>query len=207
MLIAPTIQALILPLPSLPYPVLQMLGWVLFFSYIGVAIMAWWCTIALSSPTQDAQAVQRVSLWRFLGVFLLLMAINKQLDLHGFLYDFLREASGAEGYGPTARQFSHLVAVALIAGIGTVMALWLASVLAEAIRNYRLALTGVCILLIALCIRIMSLKAFLNLTGWQINGWTYNWLLESIALVLITLAARQTMQNRSSASDDLVGII
>ncbi|MEQ9622373.1 hypothetical protein [Coleofasciculus chthonoplastes] len=173
------------------------MGW---FTVVAYFITALLCLInALPHPL--VFPLQRVSqirwLWGFFAILLLLLGINKQLDLQSLVTVVGKELALSQGW----YQQRRMVQTQFIVGI-VIAALLLVSVIGRAIyaerRTYRLALLGLIFLSCFIVIRASSFHHIDALIGWQVVGLRMNWILEIGGIACIAIAAIRTIFKRIS---------
>jgi hypothetical protein len=121
--------------------------------------------------------VRLAALWLAVGVALLLLGINKQLDLQTALTEIGRMMARDEGwYARRARvQLVFIVLVVLTGAWGLRAILLLAH---GGLRSVRGVLIGMVFLVCFVAIRASSFHHVDNLLGYHLGGFKMNWLLE-----------------------------
>jgi DNA-directed RNA polymerase subunit RPC12/RpoP len=124
--------------------------------------------------------------WLYLAAFLLLLGINKQLDLQSWFTQVMKDSALAHGwYGN--RRTMQLVFISIL-GLSMVIALFsLRLYLANSWRHYRLAWVGVILLCTFILMRAASFHHFDIFINYQILGLKINAVLETGAILLIIL--------------------
>jgi hypothetical protein len=135
------------------------------------------------SPEQRQRA-----LWLGLAVILLLLGINKQLDLQSALTETGRIASRAYGWYAVRQpvQVAFIVAVALF-GLVTFRAVLLLA--GGDRRGLRAALIGTLFLICFVTIRAVSFHHIDRLLGSELAGFRMNWLIELGGILFIAAGA------------------
>jgi hypothetical protein len=134
------------------------------------------------------EAVRMSALWKALAVGLLLLGINKQLDLQTALTEFGRILAAKQGWYER-RQRVQLDFIIGVVAVG-VWLIW--SVLLLAGRNLPrlgLALVGVVFLCCFVAIRASSFHHVDRLLGANLDGLKINWLMELGGIALVGLGA------------------
>jgi hypothetical protein len=129
--------------------------------------------------------------WLLLTGFLLLLGINKQLDLQSALTDFGRRLAREQGWYDRRQEVQALF-IALIAAISLVVLGafgWLAR---AALRSRLLALLGLVFLVSFILIRASSFHQVDVLIGLRLGGLKWNWILELGGIGCVGLAAVQS---------------
>ncbi|MFP4101938.1 hypothetical protein [Coleofasciculus sp.] len=173
------------------------MGW---FTVVAYFITALLCLIS-ALPHRLVLPLQRVNqirwLWGFFAIFLLLLGINKQLDLQSLVTVLGKEIALSQGWYQQRRMVQTQFIVAIV-----IAALLLVSVIGRAIyaerQTYRLALLGLMFLSCFIVIRASSFHHIDTLIGWQVVGFRMNWILEIGGIACIAIAAIRTIFKRMS---------
>jgi len=190
----------------------NVMGWVTVVAYLGAAYLCFavhrnwlasagptvkgrtWGPLALALLGQRRrlaalpEAVRMSALWKALAIGLLLLGINKQLDLQTALTELGKILANKQGWYERRQrvQIDFIIAVAL-AG------LWmLCSVLLLAGRNLPrlgLALVGIVFLCCFVAIRASSFHHVDRLLGADLGGLKINWIMELGGIALVGLGA------------------
>ena len=126
--------------------------------------------------------------WLFLAIFLLLLAINKQLDLQGWLTQAAKDSAFANGW----YEYREPVQIALISIIG--LSLLIVGVtsrlyLINSWRHYPLAWVGTILLFAFILMRAVSFHHFDTFINHDVLGLKINVIVEFGAVLLIILGA------------------
>ncbi|MFP5270046.1 hypothetical protein [Coleofasciculus sp.] len=175
------------------------MGWFTVVVYFITALLCLIC--ALPHRLVFLQRVNRnLLLWGFFALILVLLGINKQLDLQSWLTTVGKELALSQGW----YQQRRMVQVQFIGGI-VIAALILLSVIGRAVyaerRTYRLALLGLMFLSCFIVIRASSFHHIDTLLGWQLVGLRMNWILELGGIACIAIAAIRTISDRWSTKN------
>ena len=150
-----------------------------------------WLWRGLGGPQrrESVPAPDRVpALWAGLTVMLLLLGINKQLDIQTLFTDIGRLAAQSEGWYADRRFFQLLFILALmVAGVLAIRALWRFA--RGHLRDMRLALVGAAGLVCFVAIRAASFHHFDIFIGAGMGGLTFNAILELGGISCIAAAA------------------
>ena len=168
---------------------LSLAGWLVFAGYL---ITAFFSALAVRAIARSAGPSIGVRGWSLMVVFLLAMGFNKQLDLHQGIWNWTRQVAKAQNWAEH-RQTVHLVFVGSVGLLGVAVLAGLRHVLADAWRHHRPALFGLLMLLSAVVLRLMTLRAFEKWYGWRLH-WHLNWAVESCGLVLIVWGALRCLR-------------
>lgn len=135
---------------------------------------------------RDSDAGSDYQFWLYLGAFLLLLSINKQLDLQTWLSQTVRDVSIAHGWYEQRR----LLQTAFVVSVGVCMAVLLLTLriyLWNLWRSHKLVWTGLVLLCAFILIRAASFHHVDVLIRQSLFGLELNVLLENFALVMIVL--------------------
>jgi hypothetical protein len=128
--------------------------------------------------------------WTALFILMIVMGINKQLDIQTLFTDIARDVARAQGWYDARRrvvQWDFIVAM-VIAGCVATCALFL-TVGRKARAWVKLSIVAVCGLGVFVLIRATSFHHVDEMLGLKLGGLRYNTILELGPLLLIVLAA------------------
>ena len=176
------------------------IGWFTTFAYFAATIA---CGLVWVTDRQAVRTRGRGSpgFWMVLTVLLLLLGINKQLDLQTLLNDVGRRTAKAQGwYG--VRRFYQVIFVASVTVLG-LLALGVFSWLArkEWKRNF-LALLGTVFLYVFVLTRASSIHHVDIWLQWRILGLKWNWILELGGIAVTFLGALIALGRRGRFTPD-----
>lgn len=156
-------------------------GWFTVFFYLLAGI--------LSAGLFVRQSGRQRAFWLILATLLLLLAINKQLDLQSALTATGRCLSQAQGWYEDRRAI-QLVFILAVVGISFVLAIVVSWMMRREFRHIWPALIGLSFLLAFVVIRAAGFHHFDRLIGSQIGSVRVNWILElgGIALIIANAA-------------------
>lgn len=135
---------------------------------------------------QDHLAGSPYQFWLYLGIFSLLLSINKQLDLQTWFSQVLRDLSLAHGWYEQ-RRILQLAFIVSIASVMLVLFVTLRIYLWNLWRSYKLVWSGLILLCVFILIRAASFHHIDILIRHTLLGLELNVLLENLALALIIL--------------------
>lgn len=164
--------------PTIGDPTL--LGWITVVAYLAAS-----CLSVFALFRQSGR--QRI-FWLALSVILLLLAVNKQLDLQSALTAGGRCLAKAQDWYADRRAVQIKFILAIIA-ISAVAAVWLVWVMRREIAHIWLALTGVVSLLAFIAIRAAGFHHFDQFIGVEFGGVRMNGILELGGISLIAANA------------------
>lgn len=134
--------------------------------------------------------------WLYLGVFLLFLGVNKQLDLQSWLTETLRDHAHTHGW----YQFREPLQLAFISVLGLGMLIVLIAFrvfLANTWRNYKITWLGIVLLCTFILMRAASFHHFDIFINQPVLGLKINVILEIGAILLIILG---TFLNKKSSN-------
>lgn len=165
------------------------LGWFTVAAYFATAGLC----LAAGRVSQQVGLLSERRFWWGLTVCLLLLAINKQLDLQTWFTLAGKRLAQQTGWYAD-RRMVQVIFVFLIAVAGMVLVLLLWAFARKTVRQYRLALSGAVFLGCFVLIRAASFHHVDQLLGWQIGFLRMNHILECGGIFLIALAAIKTLR-------------
>lgn len=166
------------PGPGDPSPI----GWVIFAGYLLVAALAW------RAGRREAAAGLDPLLWRVLGIVSVLLALNKQLDLHNAITAYGRNLAKSEGWYLQRRPV-QLVFVCLVIAGGVAAVLWALRRTGEQWRRHRLTFAGMIVLVAFVAIRAASFHHLDIVFGLELGGFRLHALMELTGIALLAAAA------------------
>ncbi|WP_206080314.1 isopropylmalate isomerase [Pacificoceanicola onchidii] len=133
--------------------------------------------------------------WLFLGVLLLALCINKQLDLQSALTATGRCISKLQGWYDERRAFQAKFIIALL-GISTLVLSIALYRMRRAFHRVGLALIGFAVLLTFVAIRAVGMHHFDAVIRMELGGMRMNWILELSGILLILVNAIYAIRGR-----------
>lgn len=134
--------------------------------------------------------------WLYLAVFLLLLGVNKQLDLQSWLTEFVKDSAQAQGWYAHRRPV-QIIFIAIL-GLGLVITLVsLRLFLANSWRHHKITWLGIILLSAFILMRAASFHHFDILINRPILGLQINVIFEIGAILLIILG---TFFNKKSTN-------
>jgi len=161
------------------------LGWVTVAAYLAAALFAFRRALTVGTRTAGSERAGRLLLWWGLVALLLLLGINKQLDLQSWFTSVGRDLARSQGW----YERRSGVQLAFIAGISAAALGGLAGSAWAIRRSWRrdgLAFTGAVFLVAFIVVRAASFHNIDRFLGFSPGGVRMNWILElgGIALIL-----------------------
>jgi hypothetical protein len=159
------------------------MGWFTVGAYMACAVLAFWA--ARPRPGNDRRPV---FLWACVGLLMVLLAINKQLDLQTLLTEIGRQIARHQGWMEQRRsvQFWFIVGFSLLAAAGF---LGFAFFMRNWFRRFMLAFIGLFVLLSFIIIRAASFHHVDQFLDVRILHLRMNWILELSGIFIVLAAA------------------
>lgn len=170
-------------------------GWITVLFY---ACAAWACYRATSRMRRLHSTLDRneTLIWSTLLAGMVILGINKQLDLQSALTEIARTSAVAHGWYEKRQQYQEAFVAAMPIVGATVLAAMM--VLAwETPWSTRLACAGAAGLVVFVAIRAASFHEVDEALRRQLAGLTLNWILEMGSLAVIIVGATARGQSRS----------
>jgi hypothetical protein len=160
----------------------SVVGWLTVALYF---LAAWQCWKALRTPRLT---VIEKSFWRVLALLLVVLGINKQLDLQTAFTELGRWIAHRQGWYEQRHEVQVVfVAGALLAGlVGAVGLLWL---MRRSAAPIRIAIVGCCALVAYVVVRAVSIHHVDRFIHSDVFGIRMNWLLEIGGICSVVLGA------------------
>ncbi len=163
------------------------MGWFTVFSYFMCAAVA--LSLCYLNRAQDRRSTR---FWLVVGVVMVLLGINKQLDLQTLMTEMGRQIFRAQGWMEARR----VVQFWFIIGFGCLSAAvfgWFTTRYRALFRRFMLAFIGLAFLLIFVFIRAASFHHFDAFRDLSIAGVRMNWVMELTGIYLVCLAGMKEM--------------
>jgi hypothetical protein len=170
----------------------SVIGWVTVAAYAAAALLSLRCARRASESLE-------FRFWVVLTAALLLLGINKQLDLQSLFTQTARDLAFAQGWYESRRLYQAAFIGFLIAG-GLAVAgllLWTARRLP---LSTQIAAVGLVVLLVFVVIRGASFHHVDEMLGSHVEGIRFNWLLELVPLLAISAGAFSRRRGAAPAS-------
>lgn len=133
-------------------------------------------------------AARRAALWLIFALILGALGVNKQLDLQTLLTDIARLIARYQGWY-NQRQLVQVAFLFILASAGLVTALILYRIARGQLRDFRVALLGITLLIVFVFARAASFHHIDHLIGKELIGVRVNGLLELPGIILVGAAA------------------
>lgn len=138
--------------------------------------------------TSPPLPAQRAAIWLGLCAAMLLLGVNKQLDLQTLFTDLGRLIAHRGGFYE-GRRGLQLLFILFMGACALVLLRWLFVAARGPLRDFRLPFFGVTLVTTFVIVRAASFHKFDELLGRPISGRWLNFLLEVSGIALIALAA------------------
>lgn len=174
-------------------------GWLTVIAYIITAYLSF------KQYRRLAVRFRASKFWLFLALGLVLLSINKQLDLQTLFTQILRDHAFANGWYEQRRALQSAFIVFLV--VAMLMALAVSRLfLAQSWRSFKYAWVGIVLLCTFVIIRAASFHNFDTLIGTEFLGLRTNVILEMGALIIIMIAAMKRYDVSSASAKDYLEI-
>lgn len=164
------------------------MGWLTVVAYFGAALIC----LRASRAQRDEEEI-----WQLLGFALVLLGINKQLDLQSWFTQMGRDIARAQDWYAMRRllQQGFVLFVVLTSVAAAAVAFWLTR---RRQRAVQIALAGFALLLAFILIRASSFHHMDVFTGTRFLGVRYNWIMELGGIAIIAAAATRARRRRKA---------
>lgn len=168
-------------------------GWITVAAYI-LAAMA--CAAAARRRGVGAESAppRHVLFWGALALLMLLLGINKELDVQSLFTQVMRDAARAQGWYAYRREL-QLTFIFAVAAAGAAMIAALPRLFPRRDRAQNLALVGTILLFIYVLIRAASFHHVDLVLGQFLLSAKLSWVLEIGGAALVFLAAARSATN------------
>ncbi len=169
-----------------------LVGWLTVLVYLAAAGLAFLRARDVFGAAGAAGAELKV-FWLGLAVLLVLMAVNKQLDLQSALTVAGRCLAVEQGWYQTRRGV-QVAFMLTLAGLGLAAIAGLLWVMRRHLRSHRLVISGAGLLLLFVMLRASSFHHMDLFIHARLLGVKMNWLFELGALAMIIAGSRRPLQ-------------
>lgn len=168
------------------------LGWAAVIAYLAAAWLCYRAAVTAGVSLGEARASARREriLWSLFAGALLLLGLNKQLDLHSALTEALRIVSRDQGWYESRREY-QAVFVATLAFVAALGVASLSAFTRRLSRSIKLAGLGLGFLAAFVLVRAASFHHTDQLLGSRVLGLKASWILELAGIAIAALGARQ----------------
>jgi len=168
------------------------MGWFTVAAYAAAAILCFIAALQGLGADDPKRNRRRRGLWLGAAVLMLILCINKQLDLQSLFTDVGRVLARREGWYGSRRvvQYWFVLAVAAAGAFTLIIMAWK---IRSALRENRVMLIGLASLITFIIIRAASFHHVDMFILSEILGIRVNWLLELGGIGLVSLGAAQAI--------------
>jgi len=158
------------------------MGWFTVASYFLCALMA--LSLAYRDRSDDRKSF---SFWLVIGMIMILLGINKQLDLQSLLTEIGRQIARAQGW-MDQRRVVQLVFIVIFTSASMTAFVWLTAKFRDVLKRFLLAFSGLFFLLSFIIIRAASFHHVEEMLDFRLVGVRMNWIFELTGIYLILAA-------------------
>lgn len=158
------------------------LGWFTVMSYFMCSMVSIYAAVLNRNDERKA-----FFFWLIIGVLLVGLGINKQLDLQSLLTEIGRQIARAEGWYPQ-RRIVQFTFIAAFSTTSLAMFIWFTLAFRGLFRRFLPAFCGLYFLLGFVLIRAASFHHFDEVIQYDLHGIKMNWVLELAGIYVILLA-------------------
>jgi hypothetical protein len=144
-------------------------GWLTFAAYFLAAAVCYVCGRRLKAAETDPADGRRRAFWRITTLVLVLLGINKQLDLQTPFLTGARHLAHTEGWYSIRRGVQWLF-IGGLAATGLALVAWSMWKLRRARFEYRLTCAGLILLLAYVVMRASPVEYVNRVLGWDVAG-------------------------------------
>lgn len=169
-------------------------GWVTVAAYATGAIL---CGLAAAKAARRREAgastAQHALFWTVLAGLLILLGINKQLDLQTWFWLEGRQLAREEGWY-ASRQIVQIAFILLLAAGGAALVAFFWRLVRNAARQHLLALGGIVFVTTFVLIRAASFHHIDTMLGWHAVNLNINALLELPGILCVSASAAHALR-------------
>ena len=159
------------------------IGWLTVFAYFMTGIIS--AKVYVAGDYTFRRRIQRQKqLWLAIAIIMLLLCINKQLDLQSLFTQIAKAVFHDLGLYKDRRHYQSLFILGILF-TGISLTAWLIYGYYQVIKNHLLALIGLGFLIIFVLIRAASFHHMDQLIGTSILGVKLNWVFELTGIIFI----------------------
>lgn len=170
-----------------------LVGWVTVVAYFAAALLSARCARRAAVPLE-------FRFWLVLALSLVLLGINKQLDIQSLFTQTARDLAFAQGWYEKRRLYqAAFIGFLIAAGVASsALLIWVARRLSF---STQLAAAGLIFLAVFIVIRGASFHHVDELLGSTVEGVRFNWIFELGPLLVISLAAYRWRRTADAARE------
>lgn len=164
------------------------LGWLITGSYFACAIMA----AVFATFLNRLEEKKAFHFWLLISTIMIVLGINKQLDLQTLFTEVGRQLSNAQAWYDQRRVVQFLFIMVLSAAILTAF-IWFAVTFRDLFRRFVFAFCGLFFLLSYMIMRAAAFHHFGEVIQYDIEGIQMKWVLELAGIYMIVGAGLKDM--------------
>lgn len=155
----------------------SVIGWLTVVAYLVTALLCSVCGILALRVPYACKLHRHRWLWWSLALILLLLGINKQLDLQSWFTAVSKQLALSQGWYQQRRTVQREFIIGLIFA-ALILVIFLGEKMGTEWKKFRLPLLGLIFLCSFIIVRATSFHHVDQMLGWQLARWRINWLLE-----------------------------
>ena len=177
------------------------MGWLTVAGYFTAALLCWVAGRSDQRAHPQSGYPRQPRLWFGLALLLMLLCVNKQLDLQTWFTLTLKSAAQAEGWYEQRRVFqaAFIGALTMLSIVGLAI---LRIMVRKNLRQTSLAWIGAVFLTCFVLIRAASFHQVDQMIGLRVGGLKLNWVLELGGITCIGLGAWRNWKNKRPAAPE-----
>lgn len=166
------------------------MGWFTVFVYLVATFLAF-----RRMTKEYHQDIPNWQAWKYLGLLLLLLAINKQLDLQTWFAQTLRQHALEHGWYDDRYLYQTLFILAIVVLVPLIFASYLENIRAR-LRDFSISIIGVTLLIVFVLMRASAFHNMDMLINWEFYGIKLNWVLELGAISIVIFGILHQRKDR-----------
>jgi len=171
------------------------MGWFTVFAYLVASLLAF-----RRMSREHAVEMYNWRVWRHLGLILLFLAINKQLDLQSWFAHLGRQHALNHGWYDDRRLYQNAFIVTIVVLVPLFFVFYIQT-LRDRWRDFLVSMIGMAFLLVFVLMRASAFHNTDILIGMTYFGIKLNWILELGGIAVIIFGIRYGDQSRKSADE------
>jgi hypothetical protein len=177
------------------------MGWFTVIAYVAAGAAS--AVAALRSPALHDAAKNPRLLWGSVSALMLLLAVNKQLDIQSLFTDIGRAIAKSQGWYGQRRTVQFWATIG-IGAAGSIAFLALFLLLKDQFRQHWLLLTGIVFLLTFIVMRAASFHHFETILDLRLRSVRLNWAFELLGIGCVGLSGTLAVLSGKSFPKEIV---
>lgn len=169
------------------------IGWFTAVAYFITGFLCIACARQIGTGISVENVTLQYRLWWFIAIVLLLLGINKQLDLQTLITEIGKVVAKRQGWYEQRRIVQALFIAGIVCG-GFFSLLLIGRAFQNVWKENRLALGGLVALMSFICIRAISFHGIDRMLGLKLSGFELNGVLELGGITCIWFSAVLTLK-------------